>query len=204
MEIIRDIHQGTPEWDILRVGSLGGSSISKATAVSKEAKQRTQLLYDMAGEIISGKKKEHFTNQNMLNGTEFENEARLYYSLVTGNEVETIAMIKDGPHKHVSPDGLCDSDGIIEIKNVIPSTFVAFIDKPSIPTAYRKQMQWGMARSRRTWCDYVLYCKDFVGQSNPMIITKVARDEKEIRELEDGADKFINELLALVERVRGG
>lgn len=203
MEIIKDINQGTPEWNALRIGSLGGSSISKATAVSKEAKQRTQLLYDMAGEIISGKKKEHYVNQNMLNGTEWENEARLYYSLMTGNEVETIAMIKDGPHKHVSPDGLVDENGMIEIKNVIPSTFVAYIDKPSIPTAYKKQMQWSFARSQRRWCDYVLYCRDFVGQSNPMVVTRVVRNEKEIGELEAGADLFIKDLLALVERVKG-
>jgi hypothetical protein len=204
MEIIRDIEQGSEDWHKLRLGSLGGSSISKATAQSKEMKQRTQLLYDMAGEIISGKVKENgFKSKPMEDGNTFENEARLYYSMMEGIEVEQVTMIKDHPHKHYSPDGLMLSKGgLLEIKNVIPSVFVGFIDKPSIPTAHRKQCFWGMARTGLDWCDYAIYCRDFVDVCDPMIITRIHRDEKEIRELEIGAESFLAELLELVELVK--
>ena len=180
IEIFDSFEQRSDEWFEKCLGSIGGSSISKVAAKG-EGKQRKQLLYDMVGEIISGKKKESYTNQYMQLGTENESEARDYYSLITGNEVRQVALIKDYPHKHVSPDGLIVDDGMLEIKNVIPSVFVEYKITGSIPTAYRRQMQWGLSRSGRTWCDYSVYCSDFVGKCDPISIVRVERDDKEIR-----------------------
>ena len=35
-----------------------------------------------------------------------------------------------------------------------------------------------------------------------MIVQRIYRDEKEIKELSDGADKFIDEMLSIVERIK--
>jgi hypothetical protein len=197
--IYDEFDQQSPEWETLRLGSIGGSRIG--TVASKGTGRQT-LLYSMAGEIISCKKKETYSNQYMVDGINFEDDARQYYSVIAGNEVRQVALIKDGEHKHVSPDGLVGGTGMIEIKNVIPSTFIAYASTGSIDTGYRRQMQWGLKRSRRQWCDYILYCKDFEGKCDPMIVTRVDRDEKEIRFLEESADLFIGEMKAIVEKIR--
>lgn len=200
MEIITSFAQGDPEWLKARIGSIGGSSISKAVAKG-EGKIRKQLLYDMVGEILSGEKKEGYRDKNMEAGLEYEDEARSLYAFRNDVEVEQIAMFKDGPHKHASPDGLIGGDGTIEIKTVIPSVYVESKLTGKIPTQYRKQIMWGLKRSLRGWCDYTVYCP-YVKEIDPLLVIRLERDEKEIVELEAGADEFIAEMLSMVDRMR--
>jgi hypothetical protein len=197
MEIIKDVDQGDPEWFSLRIGSLGGSSIGKATA-GGQGKVRNQLLYQMAGEILSGEKYEGYRNHHMDRGLELEAAARDLYAFLTGADVEQVAMFKYSDHEHFSPDGVVGDDGIIEIKSVIPSVHVETILSDKVPAAYRKQVQWGL--KKREWCDFVSYCPSI--KEKPIWIKTVGRDAKVIKELEDGAAKFIEEMLLIVERIK--
>ena len=198
--IIHNCVQGSDEWMTLRIGSIGGSSISKVMAKG-EGKTRKALLYDMVGEMLAGCKKERFVSGPMKDGIEYEDEARNLYSFMTDNEVEQIGFFKEGPHKHYSPDGCAGESGIIEIKTVIPSTFVEYKYTGKIPTDYRRQMQWGLYISGRAWCDYVVYAPA-VKSGVPLIVRRLERDEKEIAELDAGADEFIEEMLKVYEAVR--
>jgi len=155
----------------------------------------------MVGEILSGKRKESYHDKNMDAGIEYESEARNLYAFRYDVEVQEIFMFRDHPHKHAMPDGVVSDDGMIEIKTVTPSVFVEAKLTKKIPTGYRKQMQWGMARSGRQWCDYVVYCP-YVIDIDPLSVIRVYRDEKEIAELESGADEFIEDMLKMVERMR--
>ncbi len=207
IEVIDCFQQGSEAWNIARVGSIGGSSISAVAAKGRggESKGRKQLLYDMAGEILSGVKKSGYANKAMEDGVTLEPKARTHYCLQNLCEVRQVALIRDAPHKHCSPDGLVGEDGMIEIKCVIPSTFVAYCDGMSMPTDYRRQVQWGLKRSGRTWCDYLVYCELFEGKlrGDNMLTTRIGRDEKEIIALEDEADIFIEDLLSLVKKIGG-
>ena len=198
MEIIRDIPQGSDEWFALRIGSLGGSSISKAVAKG-EGKTRKQLLYDMVGEILANQKKEHFKSKPMEDGITFEDDARNLYVFKKDCEVDQISMFKDGPHKHYSPDGVIGDTGLLEIKCVIPSTYVEAKITGVVPTDYRRQIQWGLAVSEMEWCDYVVYCPA-IGE---LIIQRLVRDEKEIQILKAGADDFITDMLRMYKAVLG-
>lgn len=200
MEIIRDIDQCSPEWFALRLGSIGGSSISKAVA-GGDGKMRRKLMYDLAGEILTGVSAEHFQFRHAERGKEFEAEARDLYAFERGVDVEQIALVKVGPHKHYSPDGF-PPGGLIEIKVRIPSVFVEAVETGTIPTSDRKQMQWGMALCEREWCDYIQHCPDMVDR--PQFVQRIERDENEIATLQDGADAFISELLAMVKRFKAG
>ena len=200
MEIIDSFVQGSPEFFKARIGSIGGSSIGKAVAKG-EGKTRKQLLYDMVGEILSGEKKDGFKSFHMEEGNKYEDEGRSLYALRNDVEVVQIAMFRDGPHKHASPDGLIGEHGIIEIKTVIPSVFVEAKLTRKIPTPYKKQMLWGLKRSGRLFCDYTVFCP-YVKDIDPLLIIRVERNEKEIAELEYGADEFIAEMLEMVERMR--
>ena len=207
IEIIDSFIQGSDDWQKARIGSIGGSSISAVAAKGRggESKGRKQLLYDMAGEILSGVKKNGYTNKYMEDGVELEDKARTHYCLQNLCEVRQVALIRDAPHKHCSPDGLVGEDGMIEIKCVIPSTFVAYCDGMSIPTDYRRQVQWSLRRTGRAWCDFVVYCDLLEGRlkGDNMLVYRVPCDQKEMRELEDEADIFIEDLMSLVKKIGG-
>lgn len=200
MEIYRDIEQGTPEWDALRIASIGGSSIGDAVAKG-EGKVRKKLMCEFIEEIINKKKTEHFVSWDMKEGIKYEPHARYKYELRTGVDVEQVALVKHSEHKHFSPDGFPGPNGLIEIKRRILPVFLDFIEKPTIPTSDRKQMQWGLSLCEKDYCDYILYCPYIEKKADPLIIVRVERDEKEIKELHEGADLFIQEMQTLLLRV---
>ena len=196
MEIFDTFDQMSPEWMALRVGSIGGSSISKAVAKG-EGKVRKQLMWDLVGELMSGKKKEGFVSFEMQEGMKYEPVARSFYVQHYEVEVRQVAIIKDGPHKHVSPDGLIGNQGSIEIKIAIPSVFAETKVTKKIATDRRKQMQWTLKRAQRSWIDYVMYCPYLLDDIFPMFVMRLERDEQEIATLEMGANEFIEEMLEI-------
>jgi putative phage-type endonuclease len=198
MTEIIDIPQGSDEWFKARVGSIGGSAI--ATVVSKGS-GRTTLLYRMAAEILAGKKLDEYTNDDMKRGIELEPDARREYEFIKGVEVRQVGMVKAGEHRHMSPDGLVGDDGMIEIKSPRGNNHIETIITERIPAVYRRQCQWGLSICERDWLDFVSYCP--VIKDKPIFIIRTGRDEKMISELSAGAEKFIEDLMKIVERVRG-
>jgi len=199
MEILT-CKQGSPEWFDARIGSIGGSSISSVVA-GGQGKMRNSLMYRLAGEILSGVKYESYSNAHMDRGIEQEDDARNMYSFFSDNEVAQVGLIKDTPHKHVSPDGLCISDGMIEIKCVIPSVHIETILSDKVPSAYRKQCYWGMCKAERNWIDFVSYSP--LVKDRPIWIKRIEWDEKIINELDEKADLFIEEMLEIVKKIKG-
>jgi len=194
-----ECEQGTDEWFEARIGSIGGSSIA-AVVAKGQGKMRKNLLYRLAGEILSGEKYESYSNAHMERGIEQEAEARDMYEFITGNEVKQVGLVKESGHKHFSPDGLVADDGVLEIKCVIPSVHVETIISDKVPAAYRKQCSWGHRICERQWVDFVSYSPLVVDK--PIWIKRAERNEKLIKELDEGADNFIKELHAIVDKIR--
>jgi hypothetical protein len=199
MEII-ELEQGSPEWFEARLGSIGGSTISSVVA-GGQGKMRKNLMYRLAGEILSGQSYEGYKNYHMDRGIEQEADARNMYELMTENELHQVGLIRHSPHKHFSPDALCGDWGLVEIKSVIPSVHVETIWSGKVPAAYRKQCQWGLFITESDWCDFVSY-SPLVTQ-RPMWVKRVKKDEELIDTLDIAADKFIAEMLEIVEKIRG-
>jgi len=199
MAIEIDTKQGDPAWFEARLGSIGGSSIASVVA-GGNGKMRTNLLYRLAGEILSGQKYESYSNPHMERGLELEAEARMVYEMEKDCVVRQIGLVKETDYKHASPDGLLDPDGLLEIKCTIPSVHIETIVKNEIPAEYRKQCQWGLHICHRWWVDFVSYSPTV--KDKEIWIIRRGRDEKLIRELDEGADKFIMELAALVRKVK--
>lgn len=198
MEIIKGIDQGDEAWHQMRLGSIGGSSIAQAVA-GGQGKTRTALLYRLAGEILSGVKYEGYSNHHMERGLALEAEARDKYMAETYNIVEQVSLFKYSDHEHYSPDGdMPELNGIIEVKCVIPSVHIETILSDAVPSAYRKQVFWGLRE--RDFCDFVSYSP--LVKDKPIWIKRVERDGKKIKELQDGAAKFIDEMLSIVERIK--
>jgi hypothetical protein len=199
MKIIKNIEQGTDEWFKLRLGSIGGSSIGKVCTGGKGA-TRTKILHEKIGEILSGKPAVGYKFPHADRGVENEPHARTLYSFMRDVEVEEIAMIKEGKHRHYSADGLVGENGLVEIKTRIPSIYVEAVLRKTMPTSDKRQMQWGLFISQREWVDYIQYCPEI--EDNPILIQRIERDEKLIEELDTKATIFISEMVAAVDKIK--
>ena len=200
MEIINCV-QGEPEWFKARIGSIGGSSIASVVAAG-QGKMRKSLLYTLAGEILSGVKYEGYRNADMDRGVEQEADARNVYAMEREVEVVQVGLVKQNEFRHFSPDGLIGTDGMVEIKCVIPKVQVETIDTGKVDGGYIKQIQWGLFICKRYWADFISWSPLVV--DCPIWIKRVERDEKLIKELIGGAEKFIDELKSLVLKIKGG
>jgi len=200
MKILNDLIQGSEEWFTARIGSIGGSSISAVVAGGKGI-MRKNLLYRLAGEMLSGQKYEGYSNQHLERGVEQEAAARSLYGLITDISVLQVGLVKENEFKHYSPDGLVGDEGIIEIKCVIPSVHIETIITDKIPGEYYKQMQWGLSICQRAWVDFVSYSPLVTDQ--PIWVKRCSPDKELIDQLHEGADKFIEELKTIVLRIKG-
>jgi putative phage-type endonuclease len=197
MEIITTCDQNSPEWFDLRLGSIGGSSIS---AILARGKGRQTLIYKLAAEKLTGVKTESYQTGYMDRGHEYEPQAREYYEFVTGHAVEQVALIKgDMEGTHASPDGLCGEDGGIEIKTRLPHVFVEKVDIGKIEKSTTQQCQHLLWVSGRQWVDVIEYCPEI---SNPAHIVRVVRDIKTIQDIQRECKSFIIELNELINKMR--
>jgi hypothetical protein len=209
VEKITDCLQGSDRWFGLRLSSIGGSGIKKVTAKG-QGKMRSAYLYQKAYELLTGRRTESYQNDAMVLGTESEPLSRNVYSFEADVEVEQVAIIKEGPHRHVSVDGLVGNDGIIEIKNINGAGFVETVSKSKVPTEHLKQINWGLFITQREWCDFIQAHWIREGyeiiagyQDKPIWVKRIYRDEKLIKEMDEESYKFILEMKALVERMKG-
>jgi hypothetical protein len=101
-----------------------------------------------------------YSNAHMERGHEQEPIARMLY------EEEVFCSIKNGGffdcgNVGVSPDGLLASDGLIEIKSVIPNIHLSTVKRQSYDPAYRWQLIGNLYYSDREYIDFISYCADF-------------------------------------------
>lgn len=195
--------QGTEEWKQARVGVPSGSKFSDIMAKGGCATRATYLTA-LALERITGVRDEFKTTFAMDQGTEREPFARLAYEAHTGQLVEEIGFcMHDTLQVGVSPDGLVGTVGMTEYKCPMPKTHLGYLrlEPGKCPTAYRWQVQGQLWVAEREWCDFVSYNPDFP-ENAQLIIRRVVRDEKAIKELETEVIKFLDDIEREVEFIK--
>ena len=92
----------------------------------------------MAGESILGRKEETYQSAAMTRGIELEPEARGYYELVKGVEVEQVGLCYPDERQRYScsPDGLIGENGLLEMKCPILHTHVEYLLKGNLDIAF--------------------------------------------------------------------
>lgn len=196
---IIDCEQGSPEWKKHRCGLPTTSNFGTILAKGKsggESITRKKLLYQLAGEILTGEPMESYSNGFMDRGNTMEGEARDYYSFLMDVEPEIVGFIRNG-NKGASPDSLIGTDGLLEIKTKSPHILIELILKNEFPSEHRAQVQGQLWVSEREWCDVLCY---FTGM--PPFLKKVRRDEVYIRTMATAVDQFNEELIGVVERIK--
>lgn len=152
------IEQGTPEWFQARLGRVTGSRIADVMMAKSTAgyqNYRAQLIC----ERLTGNPTETFTSAAMQHGTDTEPQARAFYEMETGNDVQQVGFIKHPTlFAGASPDGLIGELGGVEIKCPQPAEHIRTLIGGAIKRPYVLQMQWGMQCTGREWWDFVSFC----------------------------------------------
>lgn len=178
------LDQGSEEWLTARRGKITGSRFKDARDKLKDGQPSKACLgyaMDIARERIGGIAPPKFQNAAMRTGTEQEPFARAMYEARTGHMVDEAGFyLSDDAVFGLSPDGLIDDDGVLEIKTMVSSDtlFTAVADGDL--SAYMDQCLGYLWLLGRQWVDLVLWCPDL----NHMAIHRITRNENAIEALE--------------------
>lgn len=178
------LDQGSEEWLAARQGKITGSRFKECREKLKGGQPSKACLsyaMDVARERVGGKAPSKFQNAAMRTGTEQEPFARAMYEARTGYMVDEAGFyLSDDAVFGLSPDGLIDDDGVLEIKTMVSSDtlFTAVADGDL--SAYMDQCLGYLWLLGRQWVDLVLWCPDL----DHMVIKRIHRDEDAIEALE--------------------
>ena len=200
MIIIRDIEQGTPEWDQLRLGIPTSSRLDEIiTANGQWSKTRDSYLDILAGERITGKKYVGWKSDRFKKGHDLEPEIRETYEFINDCKVETVAFIYKDELKRfgVSPDGIMiDLKGGFEAKSADPNVQVRRLRKGWTGAEHHRQVMGCLLATGFEWWDLVSYCPGM-----KPVIKRFYRDEKFLKILEDEINIFCDELDEIVKAI---
>lgn len=202
------IQQGTPEWFAQRAGKVTASRISDVMAQGKgsaEAVTRRNYRQQLVLERLTGKSQERdFTSRAMEEGKEREEQARAIFSLITGKQVEEVAMISHPTIENAgaSPDGLIigEPEGL-EIKCPQPAQHLATLQGEPPARDYMRQMQWGMACTGHARWNFFSFNPDFPDQMQTKHLI-IPRDPMMIVEIEQAVRQFNLEVEAEVANLK--
>lgn len=183
--------QGSPEWLAARRGVVTGSRFKDARDKLKNgqpSKACQEYAMDIARERVGGAATAKFQNAAMRTGTEQEPVARFAYERRTGNLVEEVGFFTTEDRLFgLSPDGLVDDDGVIEIKTMVGSTTLFTAVADGDVSAYMDQCLGYLWLLGRQWVDLILWAPDL----HHMVIKRIERDEAAIEALEADMIAFI-------------
>ena len=198
------MEQRSTEWFQARLGKVTASRVADVMAKTKTgySTSRENYMAQLALELLTGKPTEGYANAAMQWGIEQEPNARAVYEAKTGQMVQEVGFIVHPTIEQAgaSPDGLIGDDGMIEIKCPESKTVIEFLLSGKIADKYYKQMQWQMACCNRKWTDYTVY-DPRMPERLQLIVRRVYRDDKAIKEMEDEILKFLDELNIQVKKL---
>ena len=198
------IEQGSEQWFAQRLGRATASRIHDVVSRTKSgySTSRENYCIELALERITGKRQESYSNDAMKWGTETEPLARAAYEARTGALVQEVAMINHPTIEMsgASPDGLIDSDGLLEIKCPNSATHLKTMLSGKPASNYMTQMVWQMACTDRSWCDFVSFDPRFP-EHLQLFTTRITRDQAVIIATESEVRSFLDEVAAMVDQL---
>ena len=192
-----EIEQGSDAWKRLRLGKVTASRVSDLIAKTKSGwgASRANYMAQIIAERLTGEPQESYTNAAMQWGTTTEPDARMAYEFRTDATVIQTGFIAHPTIQMsgASPDGFVSANGLVEIKCPNTATHIETLLGQSVPSKYITQMQWQMACTGCEWCDFVSF-DPRLPEVMRMFVSRIARDEKFIAELEVHVTDFLSEI----------
>lgn len=151
---IHNVEQGTEAWAKLRRAIPTASSADRlVTAVKGEP---SKAMRDYACELLAAEMLpieywyasedfRTFQSEAMAHGTNTEREARDYFALETGLEVQQVGFVTtDCGRAGCSPDGIVGDNALLELKCPQPKTHVRYLLDACLPSEYKPQVHFSM------------------------------------------------------------
>ena len=199
-----DIIQGSPEWFAIRAGKVTASRISDVVAKTKSGPSASRATYmaELIAERLTGQPAERFSNAAMAWGTEKEPEARSAYEFFRNDAVKEIGFVlhPNIDQSGASPDGLVGDVGLVEIKCPTTATHLDTLLGRMIPAKYINQMQWQMACTGRSFCDFASY-DPRLPEHMRLFVKRMPRDDERIAALEADVSAFLREIAGKIEEL---
>lgn len=189
--------QRTDDWFAERLGEANGSRFGDIMAKTKggaETAARRNYRSQLVSERLTGVIEEVRTSGPMQWGVETEATARLEYELQTGFTVAESGRFKhDTLRAGASPDGLVETDGLLEIKCPNTATHIETLKRKTVPYQYYWQVIGQLWLTGRDWCDFVSY-DPRLPENAQMIIIRVEKNEEDINTLATEVEAFLKEV----------
>lgn len=191
------IEQGSEAWFAQRLGKATASRISDIVAKTKTGYSASRANYcaQLVVERLTGVVAESYSNAAMQWGTDTEPEARDAYSFYNGVTVTPAEFVihPSISMSGASPDGYVGDMGLVEIKCPQSATHIDTLLGKSVPGKYQTQIQWQLACTGRSWCDFVSY-DPRMPEHLRLFVRRVHRDAEHIANLEMEVIKFLGEV----------
>lgn len=203
MNVIESIEQGSQEWHELRLGKVTASRMADVLSKgrgSSPSKTTDTYMMELLAEKLTGETKPFFENDAMRWGTETEPQARAMYELKSGNDVKEVSFIEYGDFIGVSPDGLINLDGMLEIKCPTTITQIKRALTDDYSKDYYTQIQCQLWVADRSWCDFVSF-DPRLNVDAGYLHQRVMRDEDFIKDMEIKSSAFIERMNEFYERL---
>ena len=184
MKIYEKLEQGSPEWLEVRLGKFTASKCKELLSTKTSAGYQNLINEVVAGQLFKVAQ-ESYSNAAMEWGNTYEPKAREQYELDTFDDVREVGFIELNEFVGMSPDGLINEDGLVEIKCPQLTTQVSYLISNKVPAQYMKQIQFQLYVSDRKWCDFFSFYPD--GRVKNLLI-RVERDEIMIDKIKEALD----------------
>jgi len=196
--ILHDVEQRSDEWFALRMGKLTGSNFPMLMPSSRQKVKvndtQKKYLFEKACEILTGERKDSFSNAAMQWGTDHEEEAVEYYELEKMTVVNEVGFYEINKNVGDSPDGVTE-DRAIEIKCPNSTTHLLYLlDGNELVKKYYWQCYAHMLATGLDKCDLISYDPRF-SDDKKMIIITIEKEQSEM----DLLQNRLSELVELLE-----
>ena len=151
-----DIIQQSPEWFEIKKGKM---SASHATAIGNCGKGLETYARQIVKDLII--ERQNFTNKDMERGNELEPIARITYEFEYSVTVKQIGFITYSDYVGVSPDGLINDDGGLELKARNDDIHFGLLLGDPVDSSTIWQMNMAMLITGRKWWDFGSYNPNF-------------------------------------------
>jgi hypothetical protein len=192
--------QETDEWFKLRIGMATASQFKRLVTLKTGVVSETSIktyAFELASELLTGKKKEVPTTFQMQQGIDLEPYARQAYEDLYMTKVVAIGFALCAEEGYgCSPDGLVGDEGLVEIKCTGQVPHLKCLYEGVMPCEYKAQVQGQMLVMDRRWCDFVSYNPDYK-EDHQLFVVRVERDDAFIEKLKEGLRLVIEQRNAL-------
>ena len=201
MIIIDGIGQNTPEWDKLRIGNPGASSVHRIiTTKGQPSESAGKYLLELFDEIILNRKTPTYSNYRMQEGILYEDDSIKDYEFKNGIEIQRVALCYKDDKKlfHISPDGLMpELKQGFETKDALPHVQAERLEQGTLPTNAFSQIQMSLYVTGYDSWIYQSYCRNM-----PPLTLTVYPDKEFIKKLEGELYKLIGKLKLMVNKYK--